>query len=206
MHLLEQLRVLADGEARQALEQPESGIDPGLPGVDRGRRGMLWVLGSNPVPIQWLVLHVMNATARHRQATATGSDVPSGAVAGDRGDNDRKGGTMATAEDCRIALEKLIGEVEDMDPADRARKVLDRTMSLRVPDLGVTFLTRVSPQGADPVREVANGATAQVRFTADSDIVVAIGANPGSFLRSWVTGKVKVQGNPLDLLHLRRLL
>ena len=113
---------------------------------------------------------------------------------------------MATAEDCRIALEKLIGEVEDMDPADRARKVLDRTMSLRVPDLGVTFLTRVSPQGADPVREVANGATAQVRFTADSDIVVAIGANPGSFLRSWVTGKVKVQGNPLDLLHLRRLL
>jgi hypothetical protein len=113
---------------------------------------------------------------------------------------------MATAEECSAALEKLIGEIANMDPADRARKVLDRTMSLRVPDLGVTFLTRVSPEGAEPVRQVENGTSAQVRFTANSDVVVAIGANPGSFPRAWLSGKVKVQGNPLDLLHLRRLL
>jgi hypothetical protein len=113
---------------------------------------------------------------------------------------------MATAEECRAALEKLIGGIADMDPADRARRVLDRTMSLRVPDLGVTFLTRVSPQGAEPVRQVADGTSAQVRFTADSDVIVAVAADPRSFLRAWLSGKVKVQGNPRDLLHLRKLL
>jgi hypothetical protein len=149
----------------------------------------------------------MNATARRRQPTATGGDVP-GVLPGRTGATMiSEGGTMATAEECRAALEKLVSGIADMDPADRARKVLDRTMSLRVPDLGVTFLTRVSPQGAEPVRQVENGAAAQVRFTADSDVVVAIGANPGSFVSAWlIHRKVKVQGNPLDLLHLRRLL
>jgi hypothetical protein len=114
--------------------------------------------------------------------------------------------TMATAEECRTALESLIGRIAELDAQERARKVLDRTMSLRVPDLGVTFLTRVGPDGTEPVRLAENGARpAQVRFTADSDVVVAVAADPGTFMRAWLAGKLKVQGNPLDLLHLRKL-
>ncbi len=114
---------------------------------------------------------------------------------------------MATAEECRAALESLTGRIAQMDAKDRAAHLLDRTLSCRVPDLGVTFLTRLSPDGAEPVRLAENGASAaQVRFIADSDVVVAIGADPGSFMRAWLTGKLKVQGSVFDLLHLRKLI
>jgi hypothetical protein len=114
---------------------------------------------------------------------------------------------MATAEECRAALESLTGRIAELDAQERAKKVLDRTMSLRVPDLGVTFLTRIGPDGAEPVRQAENGAKpAQVRFTADSNVVVSVAADPGTFMKAWLSGKLKVQGNPLDLLHLRKLL
>ncbi len=114
---------------------------------------------------------------------------------------------MATAEECRAALEGLIGRIAELDAKDRAAHLLDRTLSCRIPDLGVTFLTRLSPNGAEPIRQAADGSPpAQVRFTANSDVIVAIAADPGSFMRAWLTGKLKVQGSVLDLLHLRRLL
>jgi hypothetical protein len=113
---------------------------------------------------------------------------------------------MATAEECRTALEQLTGRIADMDAKDRARHLADRTMSLRVPDLGVTFLTRLGPHGAEPVRQVENGASAQVRFIADSEVVVAVSTDPGRFMRAWLSGKLKVQGSVLDLLELRKLM
>jgi hypothetical protein len=114
---------------------------------------------------------------------------------------------MATAEECRAALEGLLSRIAELDARDRAAHVLDRTLSCRVTDLGVTFATRVRPDGVDPVVLADPGASpAQVRFAADSDVVVAVGADPGTFLRSWLTGKLKVQGSVRDLLHLRKLL
>ncbi len=114
---------------------------------------------------------------------------------------------MATAEECRAALESLTGRIAEMEAKDRAAHLLDRTLSCRVPDLGLTFLTRLSPNGAEPIRLAANGSLpAQVRFTADSDVIVAIAADPGSFMRAWVTGRLKVNGSVLDLLYLRKLM
>jgi hypothetical protein len=114
---------------------------------------------------------------------------------------------MATVEECRKALERLTARISDMDPADRAAKLLDRTLSCEIPDLGVTFLTRLGPDGADPVREASDGdQPAQVRFTANSDVVVSISDDPGSFARAWLTGRLKVQGNVFDLLRLRKLI
>jgi hypothetical protein len=114
---------------------------------------------------------------------------------------------MATAEECQKALETLTGRIADMEAKDRASQLLDRTLSCRVPDLGVTFVTRISPEGAQPIRLADNRTPqAQVRFTADSDVVVAIAVDPGSFMRAWLSGKLRVQGNVFDLLHLRRLM
>jgi len=114
---------------------------------------------------------------------------------------------MATAEECRTALEQLTARISEMDARDRAAHLADRTLSCRVPDLGVTFLTRLGPHGADPVREASNGdMAAQVRFTAKSDVVVSIAGDPGSFARAWLTGRLKVEGNIFDLLHLRKLM
>ncbi|MGH3303351.1 MAG: SCP2 sterol-binding domain-containing protein [Streptosporangiaceae bacterium] len=114
---------------------------------------------------------------------------------------------MATAEECRTALDSLTGRIAEMDAKDRAAHLLDRTLSCRVPDLGIIFLTRLSPNGAEPVRLAENGTpVAQVRFTANSDVVIAISANPGGFMRAWLTGRLKVQGSVFDLLHLRKMM
>jgi predicted lipid carrier protein YhbT len=114
---------------------------------------------------------------------------------------------MATAEECQAALERLTGRIADMDAKDREAHLIDRTLSCRVPDLGVTFVTRLGPQGAEPVRLAVNGTPQpQVRFTADSDTVVAIAGDPGSFMRAWLSGKLKVSGSVFDLLHLRKLM
>lgn len=114
---------------------------------------------------------------------------------------------MATVEECRNALERLLARISELDAQDRAANLVDRTLSLRVPDLGVTFVTRLRSDGADPVREAADGEKpAQVRFTANSDAVVSISDDPGSFARAWLTGRLKVQGSVFDLLRLRKLI
>jgi hypothetical protein len=114
---------------------------------------------------------------------------------------------MATAEECRMALESLTGRISEMDAEVRQAKLIDRTLSCRVSDLGITYLTRLGPHGADPIKEVDRSSPpAQIRFTARSDDVVAISKDPGSFARAWLSGRLKVEGSFLDLLHLRRLL
>jgi hypothetical protein len=71
----------------------------------------------------------------------------------------------------------------------------------------VTFLTRLGPHGADPIVEADAGApTAQIRFSAKSDDVVAVAEDPGSFAKAWLTGHIKVEGSFLDLLQLRKLI
>jgi hypothetical protein len=114
---------------------------------------------------------------------------------------------MATAEECRTALESLTARISQMDAKDRAAHLADRTLSCRVTDLGVTFLTRLGPGGAEPVVEApADAPAAQVRFIAKSDDVLAIAADPGSFARAWIAGRLKVEGNVFDLLRLRKLM
>jgi predicted lipid carrier protein YhbT len=114
---------------------------------------------------------------------------------------------MATAEECRQALESLTGRLMDMDPADRATHLVEREISCKVDDLGVTFVTRLGPDGATPVT-VANGSGGQahVRFTTKSDDLLALADDPGSFGRAWLSGRLKVEASILDLFRLRRLL
>jgi hypothetical protein len=114
---------------------------------------------------------------------------------------------MATAEECRAALESLTGRLGEMDPERRAMQLPDRDISCEVADLGVTFTTRLGPGGAEPVREADGaGRQAQVRFTTRSNDLLKIAHDPGSFARAWLTGRVKVEASVFDLLRLRRLL
>jgi predicted lipid carrier protein YhbT len=123
-------------------------------------------------------------------------------------DNDQESeAMMATAGECRKALESLTARISEMKQEDRAAHLDDRTLSCTVSDLGITFVTRLGPHGANSVREAtaADGA-AQIRFTAKSDDVLSIADDPGSFARAWLTGRLKVEGNLLDLLRLRKLM
>jgi predicted lipid carrier protein YhbT len=114
---------------------------------------------------------------------------------------------VATAEECRQALESLTGRIMELSPEERAEYLVDRDVSCRVTDLGVTFLTRIGPGGAGPVRE-ANGSDpkAQVRMTAKSTDLLALSADPGTFPKAWLTGKIKIEASLSDIFRLRRLL
>ena len=114
---------------------------------------------------------------------------------------------MATAEECREALQALTGRLGEMNEKDRSSFFSNRSFSCHVTDLGVTFSTRITDHGAEPVKEVGpDEPPADIRLAGNSDDVVALAATPANIARMWMTGRVKVQASVRDLLALRRLL
>ena len=113
---------------------------------------------------------------------------------------------MTTGEECREALQKLAGRLSELSPAERDQYFGNRTMSVTIPDLGVTYVTLLGT-GNDPVREAAPGEQpADIRITAKSDEVVALAEQPMNIARAWMTGRVKIEASMKDLFRLRRLL
>ena len=113
---------------------------------------------------------------------------------------------MKSAEECREALQKLASRLSEMNPADRDAYFGNQTMSVTIPDLGVTFGTRLDSADAS-VREIGPGEPpADIRLTADSDEVVSLADSPMNIARAWVAGRVKIDASMRDLLRLRRLL
>jgi hypothetical protein len=114
---------------------------------------------------------------------------------------------MASAEECRDALQALTGRLAEMSPQDRASYFGKRSMSCHVTDLGVTFMTRFTDHGAEPVTQIpVDEPPADIRLTAYSDDVVSLAATPANIARMWISGRVKVQASMRDLLALRKLL
>ena len=114
---------------------------------------------------------------------------------------------MASAEECREALQTLSGRLTEMSPADRASYFGQRSMSCHVTDLGVTFVTRFTDNGADPVTEAKpDDPPADIRLTANSDDVVSLSATPANIARMWISGRVQIHASMRDLLALRKLL
>jgi putative sterol carrier protein len=113
---------------------------------------------------------------------------------------------MTSAEECRTALQKLAGRLSDLSPDEREKYFGNRTISVTVTDLGVTFVT-VLGAGDDPVREAAPGEPpADIRMTAKSDEVVALAEQPMNIARAWMSGRIKIEASMKDLFRLRRLL
>lgn len=113
---------------------------------------------------------------------------------------------MNSAEQCREALQKLANRVSEMSPADREAYFGNRSISVTIPDLGVTYATRLGT-GDEPVREVGpDDPPADIRLTANSDEVVSLAESPMNIARAWVAGRVKIEASMKDLFRLRRLL
>jgi hypothetical protein len=113
---------------------------------------------------------------------------------------------MSSAEECRLALQKLAGRLAELSPAERDQYFGNRTISVTIPDLNVTYLS-VLGAGDDPVRAAAPGdPPADIRITAKSDEVIALAGQPMNIARAWVTGRVKIEASVRDLFRLRRLL
>jgi hypothetical protein len=114
---------------------------------------------------------------------------------------------VATAEECRQALVSLTGRIMELSPEERAAHLVQRDISCRVTDLGVTFMASIGPDGAGPVVE-ANGSEprAQIRMTAKSDDLIALSADPGTFAKAWLSGRIKIEASLSDVFRLRKLL
>jgi SCP-2 sterol transfer family len=113
---------------------------------------------------------------------------------------------MSSAEECRSALQKLAGRLSELNPAERDQYFGNRTISVTIPDLNVTYVT-VLGAGNDPVREAAPGdPPADIRMTARSEEVIALAEQPMNIARAWMTGRVKIEASMKDLFRLRRLL
>jgi len=113
---------------------------------------------------------------------------------------------MKSAEECREALQKLAGRLAELSPADRDEYFGNRSISVTIPDLGVTYVTKLGT-GDDPVHEVAPGdPPADIRLTANSDEVVSLAESPMNIARAWMSGRVKIEASMKDLFRLRKLL
>lgn len=115
---------------------------------------------------------------------------------------------MASVEECRAALAKLVAQFDEIGEEDRAKHVVERTVSCRVSDLDVTFYGRLHHDGLDPFLEgpPADGRPADVRLTLVSDDLVALVDGRLDLARALLGGRVKINASFGDLLRLRRLL
>jgi predicted lipid carrier protein YhbT len=113
---------------------------------------------------------------------------------------------MATAEECRKAFDSLLARLSDLDEQTRSG-IPTRTLSCQITDLGVTFVTTIGSEGAEPLVEAGpNTPRAQVRFSAKSAEVMTIAARPESFARLWLTRRVRVEASLGDIAILRKFL
>lgn len=92
-----------------------------------------------------------------------------------------------------------------LDPDVRTKYALERTVSCRVSDLGVTWSAHVGADGADGIT-TQDSSKAQIRFTVGSDDLLALVENRLPLPTAFATGKLKIQASPFDLLRLGSLL
>jgi predicted lipid carrier protein YhbT len=114
--------------------------------------------------------------------------------------------TMANEEDCRAALDRVAARLAEVDADRLAEHVVERTISCRVPDLGLAYRTRLHAGGLDPFEPDGDPGAAQVRLTVDSDDLVAMAHDELHPAKAWAAGRVKIEASIFVLLRLRRLL
>lgn len=111
---------------------------------------------------------------------------------------------MATAEECREALDKLAARL-DANAEARGKLDLDRTLACRVTDLRTAWHARLD---GGRLVDIADGddPKAKIALTATSDDLVALLRGSLDVTKALASGQVKVKANPFDLLKLRKLL
>lgn len=112
---------------------------------------------------------------------------------------------MASVDDCHAALSTLAARLEDLPGEVRGQHSAERTVSLRVSDLDVTFHARLMD---GVLRDIALGeepSRAQVRLRCTSEDLLALVDGRLGPAGAWATGRLRVEASPLDLLRLRAL-
>jgi len=111
---------------------------------------------------------------------------------------------MATAEECRSALEQLAARLGSVDP-DQRRQALDRSISCTVTDLGLTFSGRLREGHIESIT-TDPAPKAQIRLTTSSDDLIALTDGSLPFATAWTSRRLKVDASMFDLLKIRSML
>ncbi len=112
---------------------------------------------------------------------------------------------MATVDECMAALERLGAALDESDHQLK-KHATDRTVTCRVPDLGVTFAGRLADGHLNDIRVEEKAEPAHIRLTISSDDLVALVDGKLAFPHAWASGRVKLDASIKDLLRLRSLL
>jgi len=103
------------------------------------------------------------------------------------------------------ALREVATRLASLDPETRAKFLLDRTVSCRVPDVQTTWSAQLCEEGLVDLT-TDDGARAQVRLTIASDDLLALLEGRLAVPVAVATGKIRVQASPFDLLRLSSFL
>lgn len=108
---------------------------------------------------------------------------------------------MASEAECEKALRSLADMLARVDPEVRAKYVLDRTVSLRLSDLDLTWSARLCDEGLLDLT-TDDDTKAQIRLSVASDDLLALVEARMAIPTAFATGKLRVQASPFDLLRL----
>lgn len=113
---------------------------------------------------------------------------------------------MATKADIDSALEDLVAKVGRAEGSARdSLDDTDRTLSLRIPDLESDYWTRLRQGRMEQLRHgVAEDADIRIRVGSD-DLLALLGGRL-NLTYAFLTGKIRVDASPADLLRIRSLL
>jgi predicted lipid carrier protein YhbT len=115
---------------------------------------------------------------------------------------------VATAKQCRAAIDRLVESVDDVDPALRAKHIPQRTVLCLVRDLDVVFTARLDADGVHDLVQLPASPEIEgkdVRLSLDSDVLVALAMGKEDFVTAWLRGRIHVSASVRDMLRLRSL-
>jgi hypothetical protein len=111
---------------------------------------------------------------------------------------------VADRAHCEAALRGLADRLDMLARSGRPPAAPDRTLSCRLPDLGISYTAELR---AGALRDIAEDSRpAQITFTLTSDDLLAITSGQLSVTTAWATGRLKVEASVRDLLRVRSLL
>ena len=115
---------------------------------------------------------------------------------------------MASEAECEAALRSLADALATVEPEVRRKYVVDRTVSCRISDLGVTWHAHLTDEGLVGMTAGQNkeAPKAQVRLTVGSDDLLALVGGRMAVPTAVATGRIRVQASPFDLLRLSAFL
>ncbi|TQN31300.1 SCP-2 sterol transfer family protein [Haloactinospora alba] len=116
---------------------------------------------------------------------------------------------MTSIEECEAAIRNLSSRVAELDEHSRRKHLVERSISVAVPDLEVVFDMRLTSQGISEATtrdaEVSSP-PAQVRITVSSTDLVALSEERLDPRKAVLTGRVRLDASFTDLMRMRKLI